>query len=199
MSFRPQDFRAQMEFDGARPNKYQVIVNMPAGGFAGQIDVTDKLAFMCRAASLPGSTIGVVPMSYFGRTANFAGDRTFADWTITVINDEDFKIRNAFEKWMNAINSHRGNVRLPAALRNSIGAGSSGYTSDAVVTQYSKLGMTTPLKRYKIIGMFPVDLSPIDLDWASNDMIEEFTVTFAYQEWITEGLSGVPSGSITTT
>jgi hypothetical protein len=199
MTFRPQAFRAQMEFDGARPNLFQVILNMPAAGFAGQIDVTEKLAFMCRAAQLPGSSIGVIPMSYFGRTSNFAGNRTFADWTITIINDEDFKVRNAIEKWMNAINSHDGNIRNPAALRNSIGTGSTGYTSDAIITQYSKLGFDTPIKRFKIRGLWPTDLSPIDLDWASNDMIEEFAVTFSYQEWVTEGLSGVPSGAITTT
>lgn len=204
MAFNINEFRSEMTFDGARPNLFEVFVNMPAAGFAGGLEVTRKLTFMGRSAQLPGSTIGVVPMPYFGRTLNFAGNRTFADWTITVINDEDFTVRNAVERWMNAINSHRGNVRNPAALRNTGPGGAGGYTADAEVIQYSKLGSggvggTVGIKKYKLIGIFPVDLSPIDLDWANNDSIEEFSITFSMQWWECTDLSGVPAGSNTTT
>jgi hypothetical protein len=94
---------------------------------------------------------------------------------LQIINDEDFTVRNAIESWMNGINSHAGNVRNGAATSPS------GYTVDAEVTQYSKAG--DPIKNYKFVGMFPLDLAPIDLDWGSNDAIEEYSVTFAYQWW----------------
>jgi hypothetical protein len=127
---------------------------------------------------LPGSTIGTTPVYYFGREIKFAGNRTFADWSLTIINDEDFSIRNAVERWMNTINSNAGNIRNSSALNNT------SYTVDAEVTQYGKTG--GELKKYKFVGVFPIDLAPIDLDWGSNDAIEEYSVTFAYQHWETD-------------
>ena len=104
-----------------------------------------------------------------------AGDRRFDPWTVTIINDEDFVVRNAFERWMNGINSHNLNVRNPVA------ATPLGYTVDGEVTQFGKAGNT--LKKYKFVGLFPTDVTPIDVDWGSNDAIEEFSVTLTYQWW----------------
>ena len=143
------------------------VVNSNAAG--------QKVTFMAKAAQLPGSTVGTVPVYYFGRELKFPGNRTFPDWTINIINDEDFTIRNAVENWLNTINSHAGNVRDRGAL------GTNGYSVDAVVTQYGKTGNV--LKTYKFVGLFPQDVAPIDLDWGSNDTIEEYTTTFAYQWW----------------
>lgn len=174
MAFNVSEFRANMIGDGARPNLFSVTLTFPAlvnnGSLAGQ-----KITFMAKASQLPGSTVGNVPVYYFGREMKFAGNRTFADWTLTIINDEDFTIRNAFENWMNSINSHSQN------LRSANASNPSNYTCDAEVTQYGKTG--NELKKYKFVGMFPLDVSPIDLDWGSNDTIEEFAVTFAYQWW----------------
>ena len=128
-----------------------------------------------QTCALPISTVNVVPVQYFGRELKFAGNRTFADWTITVINDEDFVVRNAFERWMNGINSHSLNVRNPIATSPF------GYTVDGEVKQFAKNGDT--LKKYKFLGVFPTDVAPIDVDWGSNDTIEEFTVTLTYQWW----------------
>ena len=138
----------------------------------------DLQAAMAKAAQLPGSTVGQIPMYYFGREVRFAGNRSFTDWTLQIINDEDFAIRNAMERWMNNINSHAGNTR------NNTSALPSNYSVDAEVIQYGKTGKE--LKRYKFVGLFPLDLAPIDLDWGSNDTIEEFSVTFAYQYWETD-------------
>jgi hypothetical protein len=159
--------------DGARPNLFEV--SMPFPGFSSPGNAQSKLTFMCKTAQLPGSTINSVPVNYFGRELKFSGNRTFTDWTITIINDEDFVIRNAFERWMAGINSHNLNVRNPAALAPL------GYSVDGDVTQFGKNGNT--LKKYKFIGLFPTDLTPIDVDWGSNDTIEEFTVTLAFQWW----------------
>lgn len=173
MAFNVNEFRSQMVGDGARPNLFDVSMPFPAIAFPG--DAQRKLNFMCRSAQLPGSSVGTVPVQYFGRELKFAGNRTFSSWNLTVINDEDFVVRKAFERWMNSINSHNANVRNPAALNPGT------YTSDAEVYQYGKNGNI--LKNYRFIGCFPVDLSPIDLDWGSNDSIEEFSVTLEYQWW----------------
>ena len=180
MAFNVAEFRANMIGDGARPNLFQVTLNFPTiaenGVAAGQ-----KATFMAKSAQLPGSTIGTVPVFYFGRELKFAGNRTFTDWTLQIINDEDFTIRKAIESWMNGINSHAGNVRNTGAKSPT------GYTVDAEVTQYGKTGDT--LKKYKFVGLYPLDLAPIDLDWSSNDTIEEYGVTFAYQWWETDTTS----------
>ena len=180
MAFNVAEFRANMIGDGARPNLFQVTLNFPTiaenGVAAGQ-----KATFMAKSAQLPGSTIGTVPVYYFGRELKFAGNRSFTDWTLQIINDEDFTIRKAIESWMNGINSHASNVRTGAAKSPA------GYTVDAEVTQYGKTGDT--LKTYKFVGMYPLDLAPIDLDWSSNDTIEEYGVTFAYQWWETDTTS----------
>lgn len=173
MAFNVNEFRSQMVGDGARPNLFEV--SMPFPGFSQPGDAQRKLTFMCRTAQLPGSTIGVVPVQYFGRELKFAGNRSFTDFNITVINDEDFIVRNAFERWLNGINSHSLNLRTPLA-------GSPGsYTVDADVTQYGKKGDV--LKKYRFLGMFPQDISPIDVDWGSNDAIEEFSVSLSFQWW----------------
>jgi len=173
MAFNVTQFRSQMVGDGARPNLFEVSIPFPGYSLPG--DAQSKTTFMCKTAQLPGSTVGVVPVQYFGRELKFAGNRTFADWTITVINDEDFAVRNAFERWMNGINTHRTNLRNAAALTPT------GYTQDAEVFQYGKDGRR--LKICKFIGLFPTDITPIDVDWGSNDTIEEFSVTLTYQWW----------------
>jgi len=174
MTFNVAEFRANMIGDGARPNLFQVTLTLPQ--FANNATAAgQKLQFMAKASQLPGSTVGQVPVYYFGREMKFAGNRTFADWTLQIINDEDFLIRNSMESWMSALNSHAGNVR--SALATS----PTSYTVDATVTQYGKTG--SAINTYKFVGMFPLDVAPIDLDWSSNDTIEEYSVTFAYQYW----------------
>jgi len=160
--------------DGARPNLFEVSLNFPILT-DNSIAASQQSTFLAKSAQLPGSTIGVVPVYYFGREVKFAGNRTFADWTVQIINDESFLIRRAIEQWMNSINAHAGNIR-------SATAGSpSEYSVDAAVTQFGKVG--DRIKKYDFVGMFPVDLAPIDLDWGQNDVIEEYAVTFAYQYW----------------
>ena len=172
MSLRIQEFRAQMDRDGARPNLFHVDLTFPflAGG------AQRKLKFMARASALPGDTVNQVSVFYQGRELKFAGNRTFPEWTMTIINDEDFIIKNAFERWMSGINSHAGNLRAPTFMK-----GDGGYQQDGYVTQLGK--DDSILKTYKMIGAFPVDVSPIELDFGANDQMEEFSVTLAYQWW----------------
>ena len=169
-SFNVQQFRSNMRGDGARPNLFNCELPF-LGNLLGTAAV--NFNFMCRAAQLPGSTVNQIPVNYFGRELKFSGNRIFTEWTVTIINDEDFKIRNTFEKWMSALNSHVGNLRSLVSPLN--------YQKDGYVTQFGKAGNV--IKEYKFVGMFPIEVSPIELDWGANDSIEEFAVTFAYQWW----------------
>ena len=162
MAFNITDFTSNFAGDGARPNLFEVDITR----------IGQNFSFLCKAAQLPGSTVGLVEVPYFGRNIKFAGNRTFPEWTVTVINDEDFAIRNSLEILMADINSHE---------QNQAAVLSDGYQFDAIVKQYSKTGAI--IKTYEFKGMFPTDIAPIDLDWGSNDTIEEYAVTFAYQYW----------------
>lgn len=188
MAFNIDTFRTGLTGDGARPNLFDVQLSFPNFVTLGALAGT-KAQIQCRSSHLPGSSIGTTPTYYFGREVKLAGNRTYQDWTITILNDEDFIIRNAFEQWVNGLNDPQGNIRNPAATIID-----GGYGTNALVNQYGKEGQV--IKQYQIRGMFPIDISPIDLDWASNDTIEEYSVTLAYQYWIDPGLSGGPSVGI---
>lgn len=191
MPFSVDQFRAALRLDGARQNLFDINMAFPPLALAGinsdGQSVSDTLRFMARAGQLPGSTVNAIPVNYFGRESKHAGNRTFPEWTITIINDEDFKIRNAFELWMNGLNSHQGNLRNPAF------ASPVSYTQDASIIQYGKTG--NRLKSYTMIGAFPIDISPIDVDWAANDTIEEYAVTLAYQYWTSDPNTNKTGGS----
>ena len=147
-----------------------------------------KLPFMAKAAQIPASTIGTIEVPYFGRKIKIAGDRTFAEWTVTIVNDEDFLIRNSMEEWMQSINSHLGNVRKFGAASPLL------YKQNAQVVQYSKTGL--PVRQYTFNGMWPIEVSTIDLAWESTDAIEEFTVTFQYDFWeVDGGITGNAGGN----
>lgn len=175
MAFEVQDFLSKMQFDGARPNLFECTLTFPTSVVPNGTNAQEKYTFFAKTASLPGSTVNQIPVNYFGRELKFAGNRTFPEWTVTIINDEDFLVRNAFERWMDGLNTHASNLRNPSLINNV------NYQQDGYVVQYGKTGVA--LKSYKFIGMFPIDISPIDLDWGANDTIEEYAVTFAYQWW----------------
>lgn len=176
MAFDILQFRSKMALDGARPNLFSVELTFPTASPAPV--ASEKLSFMAHATTLPPSIVGVASQFYMGRQVKFAGDRQFPDWSITIINDEDFIIRNAFEAWSDKLNSHSQIVRAAGAINSTL------YCADAKVIQYSKTGV--PIKTYNFRGLFPNTIDPIGLDWGSNDRIEEFNVTFSYQYWEAE-------------
>jgi hypothetical protein len=178
MAFNIQEIRSQLVLGGARASLFQVQISNPANG-AGDI----KVPFMVKAAQIPASTTGVIEVPYFGRKIKVAGDRTFAEWTVTIINDEDFLIRNAMEQWSNSINSHAGNIREFGSASPLL------YKSNAQITQFSKTGV--PIREYTFNGMFPTEVSAIEMAWETTDAIEEFTVTFQYDFWeVSGGVTG---------
>ena len=167
-------FKPSLAGGGARPNLFVVEMTLSELGFDLPTFDADKFQFMCKAAQLPAQNIGSIDVPFRGRTFKVAGDRTIDAWTVTVINDEDFKIRNAMEEWSNRINRLERNVR-------DIGR----YKTNATVIQYAKDG--TPIREYKFDGIFPQVVSPIELDWATVDQIESFQVTFSYDYWTVSG------------
>ena len=170
------DIKAQLQGGGARPNLFQVTMNFPAGitGRASRLTGAGqtKASYMCKMASLPGSTIAPIEVPFRGRKLQIAGDRTFDPWSITVINDTDFGVRNKYEEWMNEINEHKRNTGLTDP---------SSYMADMIVDQLDKDG--TVLKSYDIRGTFPTTLGPIELDYGSENVIEEFEVELQIQYW----------------
>jgi len=160
------DFKSKLRGGGARPNLFKATINFP--GYAnGDAELT---SFLCETAQLPGSTMGTIVVPFRGRQLKMAGDRTFDVWTVSIINDTDFAIRNAMERWMNAMNAHSANTGLASPVL---------YEADLRVEQLDSAGES--IKEYIFRGAFPTDLSPIDLSYASTDEIERFQVTFQYQ------------------
>lgn len=183
MAFNINDIRAQLTFGGARPSLFQVIISNPINSVADL-----KVPFLCKAAQMPASTLGLIEVPYFGRKLRMAGDRQFAPWTVTIINDEDFLVRNAMEQWNNSINLYQQNV-------SALGSGApSLYKSQATITQFGKAGEL--LRTYQFNGIYPESISAIDVAWASVDEIEEFQVTFQYDTFeVLNSITGNAGGS----
>ena len=162
------DFKAKLKGGGARPNLFKATINFPAYA-QGDVELT---SFMCKAAVLPASTMAVIDVPFRGRQLKIAGDRTFETWSPTILNDTDFVVRDSMERWMNGINAHSANTGLVAPAD---------YSADLVVEQLDR--DETVLKRYNFRGCFPTSIGAIDLDFGTNDTIEEFTVEFQVQYW----------------
>jgi hypothetical protein len=182
------DFRSRLVGGGARPNLFECVLNFPG---SLNINNDDDFRFMVKAAQIPGSTISTIPVPFRGRTLKISGDRTFDPWTITVINDTNYKIRNAFEKWMNYMNRHDDNagVITPAAYQREMLVYQLGRGVVATDTTNATLPDTNNqmpvLKTYKFYGCWPSDITPMELSYDSSDTIQEFSVTLQYQWWDT--------------
>ena len=174
-------FKSQLIGGGARPNLFEVELTTLPAGIAWP---ADNFRYMCKAAQLPASVIANIDIPFRGRIFKVAGDRTIDNWTITVINDEDFRIRKAMEEWVNLI----------AKLENNLGATDpSAYMVNAKVFQLGR-GSTPSsknnagdrnavLREYEFIDIFPTSVSSIDLSYDSSDTIEEFVVDFQVQSF----------------
>ena len=165
------DFKSKMAGGGARPNLFEVELVFP-DPIAIENDVKEKSRFLVKAAQLPASNITPIEVNFRGRILKIAGDRTFDTWTVTVINDVDFSIRSAMEKWMDFINS----------MEDATGAQDpASYQPDAYVHQLDRDGST--LRTYKFHDVFPTNISAIDLSYETVDSVEEFTTEFQVQWW----------------
>ena len=175
MAFNVNQFLiAGMALDGARPNLFSI-------EFPDNIAGPNELfAMRAKATTLPGSSVGVAPAFYFGRQVKFAGNRVFDNWTVTILTDEnDFTgtgPRWFLEQWMAQLNTHVSNVRTGGWVAPAQ------YMRTGRINHYGKRGDI--IASYVMEKAFPIDISPVGLDWGNNDTIEEFNVTFAFQYWI---------------
>tara|TARA_B100001094_G_scaffold64438_1_gene60449 strand:- start:1626 stop:2183 length:558 start_codon:yes stop_codon:yes gene_type:complete len=167
---------------GARPNLFECRVTFPDNNQA----LREQSRFLIKATSgIPTSAIGQIEIPFRGRNLKIAGDMTFAEaWQITVINDVDFNLRDAFEGWVNRINNHEANVSDDAIFGQHLG-----YMRNMEMVQLDRDGDENGIKTYTFVDAFPTNVSAIALAADSNDAIEEFTVDFQYQYWTAEGVT----------
>ena len=180
-TFNVERFKSALTNGGARPNQFAVQLSFPTYVTSGTLAVA-RAPFLVSVAELPGQTVNPAIVQYRGREVKFVGDRVYAPYTITVLNDAEMSIRTAMEQWMGGMEDYAGKFgRLQP----------SEYQRDMQVFQLDRNG--NALKSYNIVNGFPVDLSPVALDFGANDQISSFTVTFQYQHFTT---SNNPLGSI---
>jgi len=161
MAFNIDTFKGQIPGGGARPTLF--FVELTGAEYS-------QVPFMAKAASLPASTLGTIELSYFGRKVKVAGDRTYAEWSITIINDEDMLIRKGLENWHSKVNHASSNLRTMTE-----------YKEDAQVHQMGKTGGI--IRTYNFVGLWPSEIGAIELAWDTNDAVEEYTVTLQYDYW----------------
>lgn len=177
------EFKAQMLGGGARANQFRVQLSFPSYVNAGAA-VGIKSIFLCKAAQLPASTIENIAVNYRGRPVNFAGERTFQPWTVTVYNDTDFAVRNALEQWSNGIQNYTATNGITTPNQ---------YQADLQVTQLDRNGAA--LKNYKFVDAYPTEVGAIALDYETGNAIETFDVTFQYNYFET-GFAGGLLGDV---
>ena len=189
------DFKQKLTGGGARSNLFEVEIEYPT-----EINVTTGAEgpkefgkFMIKAAEIPASNLGNIPVPFRGRVLPIAGDRTFDPWTVTIINDTNFKIRDAMEQWSNSIND----LQTAQGLIDPVD-----YQTSAKVKQLSREWLNNPgditvLREYRFEGIYPNVVSSIPLDYGATDQIEEFQVTFNYLFYsVTDGETLGNSGGI---
>lgn len=176
MAFNAAEFRSKIKNGGARPNNYEVTITFPDAGAAAE-----TFKFTCRAASVPGMTIGSVDLAYFGRRVSFAGDRVFDDWNVRVYCGEDMVVRNAFERWSDRLS------RLDISTTTHADIAGTAVYSEAKVKLLGKEGEV--LKTYTLKNVWPVNVGTVELAWDANDQILEFDATLRLDYFVTDKIS----------
>ena len=177
------DFKSKLTGGGARSNLFECELAFPtAVNVEGLNDILNKARFLVKAANLPASNVAPIEVPFRGRVLKIAGDRTFDTWTITIINDTDFAIRSAFEKWMNTINRVSDNTGT---------TNPADYQADAFVFQLDRSGET--LRKYKFYDVFPTQVAPIELSYDAQG-IQEFQVELQVLYWEAIKGNGVNAG-----
>ena len=183
MAFTVSEFKSNMADGGggARPALFKVSIT-------NSVDTTLSVdSLLVKAAAVPASTLAPIAVNYAGRAYKWAGFRTFDNWTVTVLNDEDFSIRNKMMKWMRQISGKLDGTKT-AALGDHINTAGSYKEGNATVTQLGTDGHAK--QAYKFYNLWPTELGEIAVDW-SSDAIQEYTIGFAYDYWG----HGAPTGA----
>ena len=170
-------FKAQMARGGARPNQFRVQLNFPSIVGTGGVLAAYTGQFLCKSAALPASTVEDIAVSYRGRPVHFAGERTFAPWSVSIYNDENFQLRNTMERWSNLILNYTATNGLVAP---------SDYQVDMSVFQLNRNDQV--IKEYRFFDAYPTAVGQIQLDFDANNQIELFDVEFTYNYFTTNNI-----------
>jgi hypothetical protein len=180
-------FRAKMRGGGARPNLFECDIKLPVT----LKDDDENLKFMIKSAALPGSSMETIRVPYRGRTLKLPGDRSFEPWSITVINDTSFDLRNIFERWSNIMNRYADNAGIldqnfymKDIIIKQLGRGDTPPKDSNTNTESKLPGVGTPIpihKKYILKSAFPTNIGDIGLSYDTTSTVEEFSVTFEYQ------------------
>ena len=176
------DFKSKLTGGGARANLFEVVLQFPDLAQPDSSDTLEKSRFLVKGANMPASNIAQIEVPFRGRVLKIAGDRTFDSWTVTVLNDTDFAIRSAFERWMNTINRVSDNTGL---------VNPADYQADAYVYQLDRDGSV--LRSYRFYDVFPTQVAPIELSYDAQG-IQEFTVELQVQWWEASKGTGANAG-----
>lgn len=172
------EFKEKLLDGGARPSLFQMELTFPSGVPLGPTLGSPNFPFACTISEIPGISFNPITVKYAGREVKYAGSRIYRNLTVTVLNDNGFRIRKAIENWMDLIQSAESNV---SALTSPLSHGATGYAGTGRVLQYKTTGEVA--RSYVFVDLFPMDLGAIQLNW-QQEAIEEYTIEFAYQHWV---------------
>ena len=184
---RISDFKSKLAGGGARPNLFEVVMSFPAASPTDS-NVLDKIRFLVKTAALPASNIASIDVPFRGRIFKVSGDRTFDVWTVTILNDEAFGHRRAFEAWMQNVAQYGDSSGLvnPADYMGNATVYQLGRTAAVQQGEGTSSGPSNILAQYKFVDIFPTSVSDIPLSYDTGDTIEEFTVEFQIQYFYPE-------------
>ena len=171
-------FKANLLQGGSRPNQFRVKLTFPDFVGAQGTDAARSAEFLCRSASLPASSVDDITTYFRGRPVHLAGERTFQPWAVTIYNESNFLIRNAFEKWSNSIVNYGATNGLVQPIM---------YQVDMSVYQLDRNDRV--VKEYRFFDAYPVNVGGIGLDFEDNARIEQFDVTFVYNYFLASDVS----------
>ena len=187
MALTISTFAAQLKQAGARASLFEVTLagrkptESAEGAGTGATAATSDIKFMCRATTIPGLTITPITTQYFGREIKTPGEMEFADWSITILNDNNMRVRRMLEVWSNMINSHGDNIFNAKASYQASDAGAWPWTGSATITQFNKTGDTT--QKYIMRECWPTSIDPIDMSYDNTGTLQEYGATFALNYW----------------
>lgn len=169
MSRTINDFLSRLRGGGARPNRFRIICPFPSYAIVG--GETETMSFLAKSASLPGSILGVIEIPFNGKKIKLPGDREYTTgWEATIINDTDFKLRNAFERWNNGIVGHESTE----ALSNL-----NDFSVDVTVEQLDQADRV--IKSYTLVGAWCKEVQQVELSYDSENVLSETVISFEYQ------------------
>ena len=187
MALAISEFAAALKHTGARASLFEVTLtglimdDIPTASKVKTASIASDIKFVCRATTIPGMTITPITTQYFGREIKTPGEMEFADWSITVINDNNQRVRRFMESWSNLINSHSDNTFFDKATYSGVDRSSWPWTGNATIAQFNKTGGVS--QKYKMNDAWPTSIDPIEMSYDNVGTIQEFGVTFAINHW----------------